>query len=105
MPSTRRALLTALGTGAVAASSGCLSLLDDRRAWRYSTDGNWVPYPVVHDGRVYVGATAGPFRALDAADGALHWTFETEAPASTRPAADADTVYVGDETGLLALER
>lgn len=98
---TRRTLLTALGTGAVAATSGCSSFLENRRAWQFSTNGAYVPFPVAADGRVYVGATGGPFRVLDADEGDVRWTFDAAKPCPTQPVVGAEHVFVGDRIGWL----
>lgn len=69
----------------------------------YDNVGGHVTSPVVVDGVVLVGAAEQVY-ALDAADGAVIWNYETEYPVvSSVSVADA-TVFVSDFTRLYALD-
>lgn len=67
--------------------------------------GTWAP-PVVADGVVYVGTSAGQFHAVNAADGRGLWTWCGENPIDGRAVVSGDSVYVVDaKTNLIALNR
>ena len=85
----------------------CLSLDGDER-WRttigevVSARDPWEPYsstPQIADGVAYVGSPDGTLYALDAASGAVVWTFVTSGPISTPPAVGDGAVYVGNHDG------
>jgi glucose dehydrogenase len=53
--------------------------------------------PAVVDGTLFVGSADTHLYALDAANGAQRWTFETAGPVHSSPAVVDGTVYVGSE--------
>jgi len=74
--------------------------------WRYDLGaGTWAP-PVVADGTVYVGTSAGKFHAVRAADGAGVWTWTGTNGIDGRAVVGPDTIFVVDtRMNLLALHR
>lgn len=119
MPSTRRRLLAALGSGATAGLAGCVGSLPldtdcpDYAAPRWSIDGRYWSPPVVHDGHVlagtYHGATGNDRARLvytRGHDGQERWIETVEGGGFGVPRVHADTVYVGTGTDrVFALER
>src|SRR5688572_30283540 len=62
--------------------------------------------PVVADGIVYVGASDGQLRAIDAATGEVRWAAEAGAPIDAAPAVAGDLVLAASRGGeFLAFER
>ncbi len=74
--------------------------------WRYTMGaGTWAP-PLVEDGTVYVGTSAGQLHAVRACDGAAVWTWRGEYGIDGRAVASPDTIFVLDaRTNLIALDR
>lgn len=68
--------------------------------------GTWAP-PVVADGTIYIGTSAGQFHAVNAADGRGLWTWlGVPIPIDGRAVVSGDTVYFLDtKTNLIALNR
>ncbi|MCS7283639.1 MAG: PQQ-binding-like beta-propeller repeat protein [Anaerolineae bacterium] len=68
--------------------------------WSFQAGGGIAVAPVVDNGVVYLGSTDGVFYALDAATGALRWTYNVGAPIlnSAALSADGQTVYFGART-------
>lgn len=97
-----------------------VGLGDGRVRWRFGEEEIAVSAsPAVTDSRVYVGSgteiedvpderrqNAGTVYALDAADGTVDWTFETDGPVNTSPVVAQTTVYVtSDDSYVYALDR
>ena len=74
--------------------------------WQYDMGGGtWAP-PVVAEGVVFVGTSAGLFHAVRASDGAAVWSWKGENGIDARAVVGNDTVYVVDTgTNLVALDR
>lgn len=68
--------------------------------------GTWAP-PVVADGAIYIGTSAGEFHAVNAADGRRLWTWRDAAtPIDGCAVVSGETVYFLDtKTNLIALNR
>lgn len=68
--------------------------------------GTWAP-PVVADGIIYIGTSAGQFHAVNATDGRGLWTWlGAPIPIDGRAVVSGDTVYFLDtKTNLIALNR
>jgi len=70
-------------SGAASCSTlGVLNVATLHPAWFASTAGAVTAEPTVSHGTVYVGDSAGVFHALDAATGAVDWTFSVTSPQS-----------------------
>ena len=70
----------------------------NRRPYQFST-------PLVYGNRLYIGADAGFFYAIDVTRSAKVWTFRAEGPIQSRAAAADGAVYFGDCKGFVyALE-
>lgn len=74
--------------------------------WSYALGaGTWAP-PVVAEGAIYVGTSAGQFHAVRAADGTALWTWSGPHPIDGRAVVTSDSVFVIDgKTTLLCLDR
>ncbi|MFB6178586.1 MAG: PQQ-binding-like beta-propeller repeat protein [Halorientalis sp.] len=81
---------------AVSASDGSLR-------WDFQPPGNELSTPVVRDGTVYVGTSAGLVYAVSATDGTVQW--KTVFDASTAPVVTDDTVFVMNGKTLSARSR
>ncbi len=66
------------------------------RRWTYTefTERVWAT-PLLHDGTLYVSSFDGTLYALDAANGALRWKFQTEGALAAAPALHDGTLYFG----------
>jgi outer membrane protein assembly factor BamB len=53
--------------------------------------------PAIPDGKVYAGSEDGNVYALNAATGALLWTFTTGSSVSSSPAVANGMVYIGSD--------
>jgi outer membrane protein assembly factor BamB len=69
--------------------------------WRFQMTGASKATPLVHDGRVYVGANDGFFYALDAATGKLAWKLDAGAEILSTAAAHGGLILFGTAKGEL----
>lgn len=74
--------------------------------WKFALGaGTWAP-PVVADGTVYLGTSAGQFHAVRAADGTAAWTWQGTHGIDGRAVVGADTVcFIDTKMNLVALNR
>ena len=89
--------------GVVYVAGGPLYAIDAHTGtllWSYVVNGSSVP-PAVADGIVYFGSADDNVYALNARNGAPHWTFKTGAFVSSSPTVVAGVVYVGSGDGKL----
>jgi outer membrane protein assembly factor BamB len=75
-----------------------LDLRDGHTLWRYDA-GPVESSPLVVGRTVLFGSWDGRIVALDAADGRLRWSIQTNGPVKAGPARSASTVYVGSYDG------
>jgi outer membrane protein assembly factor BamB len=61
--------------------------------------------PLLADGRLYVGTTAGQFRIIDPGDGSVRASLELHKTVSARPVAVSGMIAVGTVTGEIVLIR
>ena len=73
--------------------------------WETRLNGQVFASPVVADGVVYIGSTGGVLNAVDAATGALKWTFATGAPIHGDALVAGDAVYVASDRALHKIAR
>jgi len=90
------------GTGGII----CVNASTGEEIWNQ----NLSPYvvsssPLVHKGIVYAGITDNKTRAFNAITGLLSWSYKTDGPVYSSPAADGDTLFFGStDTKLYALD-
>lgn len=73
--------------------------------WSFAMGATWAP-PVVAEGVVYVGTSAGQFHAVNATDGRSLWIWRGENSIDGRAVVSGDAVYFVDtKTNLVALNR
>ena len=63
--------------------------------------GGRIGFPLLEDGRVFLGTAAGTLRVFDEASGAELWSFETDAPLYNRPVLAEGRLFVGGQDGFL----
>lgn len=81
-----------------------LDVTDGSERWRVTFDAPAETTPTTADGMVYVTDTTGTLHAVSAADGTEQWAADVGEPVRGTAAAVADDeVYVGTESGLVAL--
>ena len=74
--------------------------------WQTRLGGEAYAAPVVADGIVYIGTTAGAFDAVDAKDGKIAWAFAVGSPIFGAAAVDGDAVFFASDNGnLYKLDR
>ena len=73
--------------------------------WETRLSGQVFASPVAVDGVVYIGSTGGVLNAVDAATGAIKWTFATGAPIHGDALVVADAVFVASDRALHKLAR
>ena len=76
-----------------------------RGLWSYRGIGRVVGTPVLKDGLLYVGDLGGVVHCLDAATGAVVWTYKMDAPIWGCLLAANDRLYVGNTDGVLSVLR
>jgi outer membrane protein assembly factor BamB len=90
------------GTGGII----CINASTGQEIWNQ----NLSPYfvnsnPLVHKGTVYAGITDNKTRAFNATTGQLSWSYKTDGPVYSSPAADGDILFFGStDTKLYALD-
>ena len=73
-------------------------------SWAFDTGGAVKASPVVVDGVVYIGSTAGTFYAIDLASGAELWRHDTGSSIEASAAVYEGKVFFGNNRGLFALD-
>ena len=74
----------AANSGYVPAGTGPINEVTDR--WTFTTGAEVGSSPAVVDGMIYIGSADGNVYALDAADGNVRWTYETDGAVFSSPA-------------------
>lgn len=84
-----------------------LRLADGKRVWRHKTGRPVVASPAILDGNVFIGASDGKFRCLDARTGDLKWQFDgVKGFVETRPLLAGGKVIFGAwDQHLYALDQ
>lgn len=79
----------------------CLSGINGKSLWTFSTRARVESSPAIAGGRVYVGSNDGRFYVLDLANGSLLWEFNAGAPVSASPGLGSGRVVIGTQDGRL----
>jgi outer membrane protein assembly factor BamB len=79
----------------------CISAVNGKSLWTFSTRARVESSPAIAGGRVYVGSNDGRFYVLDLQSGAKVWEFNAGAPLSASPGLGSGRIVIGAQDGRL----